>query len=205
MQSKTQSPEEFIDNFLQHELPYDSRAAHEYYLQNRELKGRQPAAQTVSTSRRPAAQKGAKARPKGKGVALKGKHVNGAKAISQVRQAAVNGRVASLQARLSELEGVLQDLLDKAKTKEDKKSSDKNSDQTAKQKQAAADSSKDYAEKNKAEIAKKAKEKREENPDANLSIDEVRAKIAKIKSQLKAAIEQGRSKSSNNSKTVKGR
>ena len=179
---------------------YDVDQAHEYYLRTRKLKGRKPGVKKVTTSRTRAAQKLAPGH-KGGGA--------GAKSITQVRQAAVNGRVAGLQAKLAKLETLLQELLAKAKTKETK-GSDKNSDQTAKQKKAAADSSEKYAEKNKAEIAKKAKEKREENPDSNLSVDQVREKIWKIRKQLNAAIAAARGKSSpnskqSNSKTVKGR
>ena len=198
-------PEAFIEDFLKHEEPYNSQAAHEYYLRNRELKGRQPAApDEVSRYRSPAVTKGATAKPKGKVVPVKGKAkgVSGAKAITKVRQAAVNGRVASLQKRLAELETLLSELLSEAGKKAAKDAS--KSDQTAKQKDAAAKSSKEYAEKNKEEIAEKAKEKREADPDANLNIEEVRAKIAKIKDQLKTAIGDARKKSSN-SKTVKGR
>ena len=178
---------------------YDVDQAHEYYLRTRKLKGRKAGVKKTTTSRVPAAKKLA---PGHKGSV-------GAKSITQVRQAAVNGRVAGLQAKLAKLETLLQELLAKAKTKETK-GSDKNSDQTAKQKKAAADSSEKYAEKNKAEIAKKAKEKREENPDSNLSVDQVREKIWKIRKQLNAAMAAARGKSSpnskqSNSKTVKGR
>lgn len=199
---KMPNTEEFIKELLIHaEEPYNSQQAHEYYLRNRELKGRQPAAQKpIPISRNknapPAAVKTGK------------KVVKGGKApvlISVKRQQAVDGRVSGLQERLAKLETRLTELLDKAKKKEEKKNEpEKKSDLTAKQKQSAEKSSEKYAKENKEEIAKKAKEKREEDPDANLSIDEVRAKIVKIKAELKEAIQKARQKSSNN-KTVQGR
>lgn len=193
------NPEEFIKLLIHGEEPYNSQQAHEYYLRTRELKGRKPAAQAPTPTARV---KNAPA------VAVKtAKNVGKAPVLISVkRQQAVDGRVSKLQARLAELETLLTDLLDKAKKKEEKKNDpDKKSDLTAKQKQAAEKSSDKYAKENKEEIAKKAKEKREEeNPDAKLSIDEVKEKIVKIKAELKAAIEKARQKSTN-SQTVKGR
>ena len=183
---------------------YDKADAHEYYLRTRKLKGRKAGAQKTTKGRAPAAQK-LVAAPRSS------KSVKGAKAITQVRQAAVNGRVAQLKEKLSKLETLLQELLAKAKTKESKKGSEGSSDQTAKQKKSAAESSEKYADKNKAEIAKKAKEKNAENPDSDLSVDQVREKIWKIRKQINAAVSSARGKSStnekqsSNSKTVKGR
>ena len=178
---------------------YDKADAHEYYLRTRKLKGRKAGVKKTAIGRAPAAQK-LVATPRSKA-----KSVKGAKAITQVRQAAVNGRVAGLKKKLAKLEGVLKELLEKAKTKETKKGSTGSSDQTAKQKKSAAESSEKYAEKNKAEIAKKAKEKNKENPDSNLSVNQVREKIWKIRQQINAAMASARKKPSSNSKTVKGR
>ncbi len=180
------TPEEFVDGFLSHMVPdttYDPQKAHEYYMRTRQLKGRQPASIKPATS--PAKSKGTSSVNK---VTV---------SVSAKRQQEVNSRVASLQKRLGELESLLQDLLSKAKKKDSGQS-------TAKQKQSSAKSSKEYYQKHKSEIASKAKADYVKNPDSNLSIEEVRAKISTIRVQLKTAIANARQQLSK-SQTVKSR
>lgn len=193
------NPDDFIDNFLLHasnNAVYDPQKAREYYLLNRKLKGRQPGSQLAP----PAKSKGVL--PVSTGI----RRFKKQPVLTSVkRQADVNVRVGALKESLKKLESVLQDLLEKAKTKESKKSEpEKSSDKTAQQKDAAAKSSEKYADKNKEEIAAKAKAERDKDPYANLGIEEVRSKIRSIRAQLKRAIGDARSQSSN-SKTVKGR
>lgn len=164
--------------------PYDPAAARAYYLRTRQLKGRKLG--IVDTSSKESHS------PKVVSITK-----NSFKPIgtSKRRQDEADARVVSIRARLDRLKDVLNTLVQEAtpktstSTKKDTPSSgpDKKSDLTTKQKKEAAVRSKDFYDKNK---------KTTTTPDKP-DIDEVRAKIKKIRVELKAAVERAR-----NSKTA---
>ena len=194
------TPEEIL--LMHGDLPYDASKAHEYYLRNRKLKGREAGGQDDVHSSRTSKGRAATA-------AKLSKRAGPPRLTSKQRQDAVNGRVASLRKRLDRLKVVLEDLLkeaqkhdgkkdEPAKKEENKAGTDKKSELTTKQKREAAVRSKEYYEKNKKPADKFDSEQ------SQMDIKKVRAKIREIRAQLRAAIEKARRQSSN-IKTVKGR
>lgn len=188
--------EDFISNILSHMRVtdgssdyYDPQKAHDYYLRTRELKGRQPAVKEAP-----------KYQTKTNPTSTFKRQTTPQNLVTVKRQQLVNSRVAGLQKRLGQLQDLLKNRLDRAAKRE----KNKNVKPTAKQKQAATKSSDKYRNTNKAEIAKKAKAAYDKNPDANLSVDQIKSQIVTIQGQLKTAIADAQ-KQLSNPQTVKSR
>lgn len=174
---------------------YDPVKAHEYYMRNRQLKGRKPAVRKTSTpSMGPNAAAKSGAQLSQKPVITK---PNAAKAKAQAQ-------VAVIQKRLNALNNVLKGL-EAEKRAADKKASDKkasdkkatsstsnssgpNRKLTAKQKADNNKRSKDYYKDNKEEIAKKnAKEAKPKEKTLDEKITYVKDQIKKVKVELAVA------------------
>lgn len=129
---------------------YDPQKAHEYYLLNRQLKGRQKGTEQIPVGRGPAKAASPVAQPKSKVP------------IAPSKKKSVEEEVAALKARLKQLREVLKKLVEEAKArsgvetpKTPKEKAAQNAKekgskpQTAAQKRAANKRSKDYYEKHK--------------------------------------------------------
>jgi hypothetical protein len=183
------------DSALLHAAPYDAAKAHEYYLRNRQLKGRRHGGQVAPTGR-----------PGGHGPAPAPNH----KSAKQLR-ADAEARKAALRARLDRLHQILSDLVKRAKARSGIKA-------PATKKAAATPSSSrakgHMTPKEKREARDRAEKYRKEHPkpaDASAKqlhqeIADVQAKIKKARADLRASAQRARQHAQSHSKTAsKGR
>lgn len=180
------SLDEFFDKFwqdqgLKHALPYDPQKAHEYYLRNRELKGRQAGAVAPKAGSSTSAAPGKKS-----GAQLAVAQVIG-KGKPPMSNQAAQAQVAAIQQRIGALKKVLSSLLVEQKQSDkaaEKKAESKSSGSsggssgpkrvlTSRQEADAKKRSKDFYDKNKKPAVKKP---------VDLSVDE---KIQVVRDQIK--------------------
>jgi hypothetical protein len=197
----------FDDSVLLHDVKnYNPLKAHEYYVRTRELKGRVAGKDAIH----PKAVTGPKAvsSPTAKSRVVKATPVN--KGMEQKHQEA-EAQVAAFRARLDKLHGVLAQLVKKAKARsgvetphegakrkaEAQREAKDKTPQTAEQKRKQAVSSKKSYEKN------KELHPRKKTSSPSQEIDDLREKIASIRTQLHDAIERARATSAkSNSRPV---
>lgn len=180
---------------------YDPKKAHDYYLKNRDLKGRKrgavpyKAAPTSSPHIKPIG----KPRPAAKKVVPRQTPAQAKAAAHKAHVAKVKkeaeARVAHLQARLDQLKNMLAELTKQAKLRsgvhtETKKSTDKKDvkPKTAQEKREAAKSAKEYREK---------QQKKEGDPSLSDQAKQIEKKIAEVKekiSDMKKQIAEARKK-----------
>lgn len=169
---RTQMPksvDEVIGDSLAH--AYDPQKAHEYYLRVRKLKGR----------------KGSGEKPGAKVIPL------ARKAPSHQVSPALQAQVDQLKSRLSTLQTRLREIL-----QNQRESGKKSGDKTASEKSEDARNSKKYRDKHKAELAQKRKSASsksgggEKTSVGSMSETEVRAAIARTRSNLQAAVAKAR-------------
>lgn len=193
-----------VDDVLRHAGVYDPAARHLRYIQNRQLKGRRPAATPMSRV------------GQGSRVVDSEDHNSGAHvSLTKQQQAASEARqVAAIKSRLDGLREQLNKLL--AEQKADNKSSDskKSSDSSTSDKKDSStpDKPKTAAQKAAAKKAlKKAQEERakdqkaapdqKDKPEARSTqekIDHLRSVISDTEEKLRAAIERARNKTASN-------
>lgn len=171
---------------IRHLLPYNAEQAHEYYIKNRQLKGRQPGAVKPVPKRRPVGRLAVKAAPKKVAVPKK--------SSAQIK-AEANAAVKKLQAKLTSLQEVLAELVKQAKTRSGVttppkavKKSTKTKAPTNAQKSAAAKAAHDYYEKHKASMPDATPAEQEKALTTKIKAIEV--KIKAVKAQLAAAAKQ---------------
>lgn len=177
---------------LQHVNPgYDAAQAHEYYLRNRELKGRKAGYKlspegTYPTD--PVVKSKIVPKKKSKGVVL-----GNPKPKMTPMQA--KARVSELQKRLAALKIVLADLVKQLKAKDGSATKDATKKaaaavSTGAEAKAAAKSSADYYDKNKTKIANKAKADAAANDAGSLDtqISAIKEKIATMRADLAAVM-----------------
>lgn len=186
---------------------YDPQKAHEYYLRNRKLKGRKPAAAAVATS-----------------PARGGRPAVGAnRSKTQSRQAELKAQKEHLEKRLERLREVLAQLVDAAKKRSggDPNHKDKAPETPADKadRNKAAKKAKPETAAQKKERAKKAKETYEKEHPNSLSrdVDILQAQVADIHKKIqdamaaaqerrkKAGIAAAKSGSQNNNDGPRGR
>ena len=185
----TPNAEEFVQELLGSGISlshaYDAAKAREYYLRNRELKGRKKGVAQTPAQRAAAAAAAQKAKR--------------AKALAEHK--AAEARVAELKARLAKLDKLLKELVKQAKARSGidskAKPTSKTPDKKAKPLTAAQ----------KRDAAKRAKANREKDGDQSLSaeakeleakIKKVRERIAKMRAQIAAAKKKSKSKTARN-------
>lgn len=170
-----------IDDIVLLHREYDPEKAREYYLRTRQLKGRKPGApKPLPVLRRPAAKKP---------IAKSGANIARKPLVQKkMGQNEARSRVASIQKRLSALNGVLKGLLAE-KAAQAKKSSAKKTAKPAAKSGGSSDPKRKLTAKQKADNNKRAKEYYEKNKPApapkktpDKSLDE---KIAYTRSQIK--------------------
>lgn len=180
---------------LKHMTDYDPAAAREYYLRNRQLKGRQAAAQKPILKRGPAAAKPLPTKKvAGKVVPIKkvAKKAPPGKSAAQLRKE-VDAKVASLKGRLEALQKELAALVKQAKARSGVKTPAKKlptnasaskppSKSTSKEKAAAAKASQKYRDGHKTE-----KKPSEDVASLEAKIAAVKEKILEMKAQLAKA------------------
>jgi hypothetical protein len=173
-----------LDELMHDGQPYDPLKAHEYYLKNRELKGRQPGAQQDLVGRPGGAGNTGVVAPTGSPAKQPPVHKTAADVQSEADAA-----VAALQKRLTALRAVLAALVKEAQTR-----SGVTSNATTKATAAAKSHPETSAQKAKASAAAKAYyEKHKADTDAdktkllNQQIKDVQAKIKKMRETLAAA------------------
>lgn len=180
------------DSALLHaNLNYDPVQAHEYYLRNRDLKGRKAGVKLYPEGTYPSdpvvrSKVVPRLKKKSNGVVL------GKPKMTPVQ---VKARVSELQKRLAALKVVLADLVKQLKDKggdATKAATDKASKSvsTSAEKIAAAKSSADYYNKNKTKIANKAKADAAANDASSLDaqIRAIKEKIATMRADLAMAM-----------------
>lgn len=169
---------------------YDPVKAHEYYMQNRELKGRKPAVKKTPTR-----SIGANAAAKS-GAQLAQKPIiakpNSAKIKAQAQVAVIQKRLNTLNNVLKGLEAEKRAADKKASEKKATSSTSKSSESdrklTVKQKAENNKRAKDYYKDNKQEIAKKnAKEAKPKEKTLDEKIAYVKDQIKKVKVELAVA------------------
>lgn len=154
------------------EVPYDPVKRREYYLKNRQLKGRQPGRGEVQPDTR----------------TVGGRPTSGAVQPKKSPNKTTAERVKALEVRLDRLREILDRLVKEAKTrsgaKEEPKGSDKNSNSAGK-----GGSSKDskLSAQEKREAAKRSKEYREKNkkPSDDQKAEEIQKKIKETLEKIK--------------------
>jgi hypothetical protein len=189
---KIQSPEAFNEDFFLHNVnpDYNPAQAHEYYLRNRQLKGRPTAApKPIPATHTPAAKVVARPKLKAKVKAVP------TKSPAQ-KHKEIEARVHALQGRLEKLKKVLAILVKQAKARSGvhaKPAAKKatagagghaTSKLTAKQKADKAKASKAYYEKHKNDATAA------NVSDLEAKIHDVSIKIAKMRAELAAAKKQ---------------
>ena len=157
--------------------PYDPVKAHEYYLRTRKLKGRKTGSTYVVKTR------GGKTRTLTE-KQLAEQKVNAAKRVSEIKK------------RLGDLTQELKKRMADAREAEAKSKRGP----TAAEKSKAAREAKKYRDKNRQKLANKRKSgggsKKTTSSTRTDSVDELKQKVTKVKSILKAAVERQRSLSS---------
>lgn len=166
--------------------PYDPVKAHEYYIKNRHLKGRQKSSGRSTTVGLNKANYTVGLK-NGKTVTLTQKQL-----VEQ--QVYAEKRITNIKNRLNELTTKIKKMLKEAEQKKESV----NKKPTAADKREASKESKQYRQKHKQELANKAKKARDKTPSKKTltskdSVVELKSKITEIKGQLKAAIEIQRS------------
>jgi hypothetical protein len=170
---------------------YDAEKAHEYYIKNRELKGRKKGvADTISTGVSRAAIP-AHAKPK---------HAPVPSPVSAKQKAELKANVASLQDRLHKLEKLIKDkeaVLKRNAQRNKTAARNKDKPKTAADKAKAARENSKYRDKHKQELKNKAKKAaaksghgggaKEHKPDSKKSIAELKNLATKVKGQLAVA------------------
>jgi hypothetical protein len=158
---------------LMHEsAPYDPVKAHEYYIRNRQLRGRRSARGVVSKPIRERSPRYAVRLSTGKTIQL---------SQNQLREQQVYAakRVSDIKRRLSELGTKLRQLRADAKKKP-----------TAAERSKAARESRQYREKHKQELSTKAKKARAKKSITRKDrVAALETKINQVKGRLKAAVE----------------
>lgn len=188
--------DDFLDNFLMHHDLTHARAANydkekvsqynrEYYLRNRQLKGRKGAANLPGQK------------------AASGKEATTQKNQPNQQQQELQKRIARLRTRLKSLKTQLSEVLAKAKEKKEKAAktkttSKKDETQTTAEKQKAARESRKYRETHKSELKakqEKAKKEKEKSPKKldDMTESEIRAEIKSVQRKLNEAIARARS------------
>lgn len=167
---------------------YDAEKAHQYYLANRKLKGRKPAAEKVTGTRsKPGVVN--KVLPKSKSMGLVKSKATLKPTMSKEQ---VKARVTELQKRLASLKVILANLVKQLRESDGKatKAVAKEAASTSKDKVSAAKSSAKYYDKNKAAIAAKAKTDAAANNPSDLEgqIKVIQDKIAKMRADLAGAM-----------------
>lgn len=190
---------------------YDPIKAHQYYIQNRKLKGRDAKSKTLPSSR---PRSGSSMAPLAKRVSSKAQMAT--KTPKQLR-AEADARVSNIRVRLGKLTAHLDKLMKEAVARDDAKAKNKSKDTKSstpqktsddklttaqKQKKQAAD--KKYYEEHKKPAAKKTDASKPSEKDHQAEIDRVKAQIAQVRVQLKAAIQKARQATTTKT-TVPGR
>lgn len=161
------------------QAPYDPAKAHQYYLRTRQLKGRRKGQTTFTVKGR-----------SGGTVQLTQQQL-----VEQ--QAYAAKRVGEIKKKLSDLRHELEKRMAEAR-KTDAKAK---RGPTAADKREAAKQSKQYRDKHKQQLANKSKRSASKEPKADhkkksSSVEELKAHIVTVKTNLKAAVERQRSLSS---------
>lgn len=171
----SKSPDEIIHSALL-EHAYDPKKAHDYYEAHKHLKGRKSGGKVIPLKGRPVA-----------------KHDPSANHISPAMQQQIN----SIKSRLAQLQTRLRELL--ANQRDESKKSDH---KTAAEKSKDARESKKYREEHKTELAQKRKQDAKSGGGSSssggissMTETEVRAAIARTRSDLQAAVAKARAAS----------
>ena len=197
-----------VDFILQHgEVPmnevrhyvagYDPQKAREYYLRTRELKGRQAGSKDTSAGSRPAPKVNLMSTPTGAKTSSAPKP----KSSALEKRKATEKRIEEMKGRLEKLRKLLRELVKQAQARSGADPKDSKT-------KAAAGSHKLTAKERK-EAAKRQEEYRKKNPEKKETlteqekrlakqIEDVNAKIADARNDLKSAIAKARKGSANN-------
>jgi len=188
------SVDEFINSLMHLEAGYDPAKRREYYLRTRELKGRQPGAQTLVPNRNGGVVGPSKSAPPASKKAAP-KKAPPKKDSAAAKRSANQAKVDALKARLEKLRKVLKDLVDKAQVRAGLPT---DAEQASKQKadskkEPAKKPAKELTAKQKADARKrsaewyaknKTKKVSEITKDLQSQIDDVNAKIKAMRAKL---------------------
>lgn len=188
--------------------PYDPRKAHEYYLRNRELKGRKKGTQKPTMGLKSAAKPtmGVKKAPATYSVTVRGRTANLSAQQLKEQKAYAAKRVASIKTKLDKLNAELKKRMAAAKEKaRESEKEAKKPDSAAEKAQSARDAAK-YRDKNQQKIANQRKKAASEEKasasdskpgsDKSDGIEELKAAIAGVQKSLAAAVDKQRALSS---------
>ena len=168
---------------LAHATDYNPEERRAYYLRTRELKGRKAGTKSPESESSPRLKFSAPTSVKTRTVVTKNDAAG--------RQASIQQRVAKLTQRLDELKKKLESVREKARKKDDAKSSDKKASSTSDSKDQKPLTAAEKREKAKKEKERYDKEEKNKQPETE---EEILTEIRKVESNIRAVLSAARNK-----------